>query len=186
MNDLKPGIFIVPVIALVLVVLLYFSLLKKTPNRLVFRRFTFIVILFSFLLNFFWEFAQLPLYKDYAYDIQHIAFCALASVADVLMVLLLYFGLALLYKNPFWVKALRFQRVFILMVVGGIGAIAAETLHTSAANWIYAEAMPIIPYLNVGLSPVLQFFLLPVLIYYFSFYFLKKTSGKNNAHFINT
>ncbi len=40
---------------------------------------------------------------------EHIAFCALASVADVLMVLLLYFGLALLYKNPFWVQDFKWQ-----------------------------------------------------------------------------
>jgi len=178
MNNFEPGIFIVPVIALIMVMILYFSLLKKTPRKLAFKRFTFIVILLSFLLNFAWELAQLPLYKDYSYDIQHIAFCALASLADVVMVLLLYLGFALLNKNPFWVQNIGFRQVFILMIIGGIGAIIAEMAHTSAGNWAYADSMPMLPIVNVGLSPVLQFMFLPVLIYYLSFYFLKKISKK--------
>ncbi len=178
MNNFEPGIFIVPVIALILVMILYFSLLKKTPRKLAFKRFTFIVILLSFLLNFAWELAQLPLYKDSSYDIQHIAFCALASIADALMLLLLYLGFALLNKNPIWVQNIGFWQVFILMIIGAIGAIIGEMAHTSKGNWAYAESMPMLPIINVGLSPVLQFFLLPALIYYFSFYFLKKVTKK--------
>lgn len=59
------------------------------------------VIVISFLLNLLWELLQLPLYKNANYDFNHIAFCALATVADVLMILLLYFGLALILKNIF-------------------------------------------------------------------------------------
>jgi len=72
---------------------------------------------------------------------------------------------ALIYKNPLWVEGLTFKRVFILIVVGAIGAILAEIRHLAAGNWSYAPSMPIIPLVNAGLSPVLQFMLLPVIIY---------------------
>ncbi len=119
----------------------------------------------------------MPLYKDASFNLQHIAFCLLASVADAIMVLLLYFLFAFICKQPLWIKDLSLQRVLILMAVGGIGAILAEMRHLSQGNWAYASSMPILPFINVGLSPVLQFMFLPVLSYYLSFYFLKKNYG---------
>ena len=50
-----------------------------------------------------------------------------------------------------------------------VGAIAAEMRHVSAGNWAYDESMPLLPIVDAGLSPVLQFMLLPALIYYSSF-----------------
>ena len=117
------------------------------------------------------------LYKDASFDIQHIAFCGLASVADAIMVLLIYFVFATIYKQPFWIKHINIQRTLMLIVIGGIGAILAELRHLSQGNWGYASSMPILPFANVGLSPVLQFMFLPVLSYYLSFYFLKKNYG---------
>lgn len=178
MINIQPAIFLVPVIILILVVVLYFSILKNTAHKKAFKRLILVVSVLAFLLNFAWELMHLPLYKGASYHIQHIAFCALASVADVLMVLLLYLCFALLNKKPFWVQDIGFRQVFLLMIIGGIGAIIGEMAYTSAGNWAYADSMPMLPILNVGLSPVLQFFLLPALIYYLSFYFLKKISKK--------
>ena len=184
MNNIQPTIFLVPVIALIVVVVVYFSILKNTTHKKTFKRLLLLISVLAFLLNFAWELLHLPLYKDSSYDIQHIAFCALASVADALMVLLLYLCFALLNKKPFWVQEIGFPQVFILMIIGGIGATIAEMAHTSAGNWAYADFMPILPILNVGLLPVLQFFLLPVLIYYLSYYFLSKISY-NETQLIN-
>ena len=178
MINIQPAIFLVPVIILILVVVLYFSILKNTAHKKAFKQLILVIAVLAFLLNFAWELVQLPLYKGAAYDIQHIAFCALASVADVLIVLLLYLCFALINKKPFWMQHIGFRQVFILMIIGGIGAIIAEIAHTAAGNWAYADSMPMLPILNVGLSPVLHFFLLPALIYYLSFYFLKKISKK--------
>ena len=55
------------------------------------------------------------------------------------------------------------------MLTGGIGAVAAEIRNLSAGSWAYSKSMPIIPFLNVGLSPVLQFMLLPAIIFYLGF-----------------
>ena len=174
MNELKPTVFLMAIIALVLAAVFYTFLYKKASNRTAFRKFIFIVIILAFLLNFAWEVIQGPLYEGYVYDIQHIAFCALASVADTIMVLLLYLVCALTYnKNPFWLKELAIPRILIVILVGGIGAVLTEMKHLNEGNWAYAESMPIIPIVDVGLSPVLQFMLLPILTYYLAFYFLK-------------
>ncbi|MCY7423199.1 MAG: hypothetical protein LH478_15810, partial [Chitinophagaceae bacterium] len=107
------------------------------------------------------------------YSLSHIAFCGLASVADAIMVILIYFVLAIIYKDPLWIKHINLQRTLILILIGGIGAILAEMRHLSQGNWAYAPSMPMLPFVHAGLSPVLQFMLLPILVYYISFSILK-------------
>jgi len=165
MNNLNPLTFLAPGIALALVVVMFIYLLKK-ENKVVFRHFVLIILVLAFQLNFAWEVIQMPLYKDASFNFQHIAFCALASVADAIMVLLLYFCFALIYKNNFWIQELIISRLVILILVGGTGAIIAERIHIATGTWSYSSAMPILPVLDVGLSPVLQFLLLPICIYF--------------------
>lgn len=174
MKDVKPIIFLVPVVVLILISTLYFYLLKKTTDRNVFNKFIFIMITLSFLLNFAWELFQIPLYKNPVYDFNHIEFCALASLADVLMVLLLYFGIALMFKNPFWIEPLKLQKISIVVLIGGVGAVLSEMWHLSLGSWAYDNSMPIIPFVSVGIAPVLQFMILPLLIYFMSFNRLKR------------
>jgi hypothetical protein len=106
-------------------------------------------------------------------------FCGLASIADVIMVLIIYFGFALIYKNAFWVKNLKTNRIILLLLTGGAGAVFAEVWQLSIGTWSYASAMPLIPVVNVGLSPVLQFMILPILIYSLSFKMVVKKNGIN-------
>ncbi len=120
----------------------------------------------------------MPLYQGYAFDAKHIAFCGLASVVDAIVVLLLYFVFATLYKEPFWIKHLNLTRTLIIVLIGGTGAVLAEIRHLSQNNWAYASSMPIVPFVNVGLSPVPQFLFIPFLSHYSSFYFLKENYGK--------
>lgn len=185
MNNLNPSIFIIPVIALTLVVLLFIYLLKKVDDKVVFKSFVFTTLVLAFLLNFAWEVIQMPLYKNASYTIQHIAFCALASVADAIMVLLIYFCFALIYKNQFWAQNLTLSRILLLMLVGTIGAIVAEMRHVSAGNWTYDKSMPILPGVDVGLSPILQFMLLPAFIYYLSYKIKKDNRSRNTKYNYN-
>ncbi len=153
------------------------NLLRKVDDKPAFKRYLLITLVLSLLLNLAWEVIQMPLYKDASFDIQAIAFCGLAAVVDAIMVLLIYFVLALIYKEPLWIKHLNLKRTLIIVLIGGTGAVLVEIWHLSQDNWDYASSMPILPFVNVGLSPVLQFMLLPVLSYYLSFYFLKKNYG---------
>lgn len=178
MNNIKPVIFLIPVIALMFTGILYFSFLKKSTYKRTFKRFIFTITIIAFSLNFIWELIQIPFYKGGRYSINHIAFCALATLADVIMVLLLYFGFASIFKNAFWVKKLTWQRIVILILAGGTGAVMAEIRHLSLGTWIYSDSMPIIPIIDVGIFPILQFMILPFLSFLFSLYRLKLFSNQ--------
>lgn len=171
MGDIQAIIFLLPVIALILTSILYFYFLHTVTDKKAFIVFAFTVAALAFLLNFIWEVIQIPLYKGSSFTPKHIAFCALGALADVIMVLLLYLGLAFIFRTPFWIQDVRWQRVIILILIGATGAILSEMRHLSVGSWAYADSMPIIPVVKVGISPVLQFMILPLLIYRISFYY---------------
>jgi hypothetical protein len=173
MNNLSTSVLIIPLIALLLAVAGYLILLKQTTDKKTFNRLTLTIVGISLLFNFAWEMLQMPLFKGMDLNFQDILFCAAASIADTLMVVLLYFGFAIVYKEPFWAKQMSWQRILLLIVVGFAGAVLAELRHTLAGNWAYAKSMPLIPFVNVGLIPVLQFMILPACIYYLSYRFIK-------------
>jgi len=181
MENLKANALIIPVIALITVIILYVHLLKHSHNRGAFKRLTYLIIAFSFLLNFAWEMLQMPLYEGMRLNMQTAMLCGLASIADTLMVLLLYYAFAVIYKEVFWVQHFALKRISILIVVGATGAILAEMLHVSTGSWRYSQSMPIIPSVNVGVSPVLQFMILPILSYRISSYFTKFIGHENSA-----
>lgn len=164
--DISLGIFIVPTIVLSVVMFLYFYFKKQVEHKKGYRQTVIIIAATAFMLNLIWEIAQGPLYEGFEYDLNHLSFCALASVADMLMVLILYFAFILIYKDIFWTGYMGIKRISFLILVGGSGAIFAEMWHTARGDWSYAETMPMVPFAEVGLLPVLQFALLPWLVFY--------------------
>ena len=178
MDTLTLQAFLVPVIALILVVVFYIILLNKTEDKSAFKKFTVIILILAVLLNFAWEMAQMPLYKNMQPGLQSTIFCGVASIADGILVMLMYYSFALVYKETFWLQKHKSKRIFALMMAGGIGAVVAEIRHLSSGSWSYTDAMPLVPVVNVGLSPVLQFMLLPAIIYYLSFRIIKMKTIK--------
>ncbi len=174
MEELSLEIFVVPAIALTLVVLGYAYFAKRVRDKREYKRFVIAVAVTSFVLNFVWELAQGPLYEGFEYDLKHISFCALASIADMLMVFILLFAFGLLYENAYWITKMDSSRVIPLILIGGTGAILAEVLHTLRGDWSYADAMPLLPAVDAGISPVLQFTILPWLIFLISKKLIKK------------
>ena len=177
MENLKATAFIVPIIALIIIFILYMQLLKHSNNRSDFKRVSYLIIAFSFLLNFVWEMFQMPLYEGMEPGIQTIIFCALAAVADTVMVLLIYYAFGFIYKTPLWIKHLNYIRIILLILTGGFGAVLMELRHLHSGTWGYKQTMPLIPFVDVGGLPVLQFMSLPLLSYVISFYFIKKKSN---------
>ncbi len=169
MNHLSVSILIIPLIALLLAVAGYIILHKQATDKAAFNRLTVAIIGISLLLNFAWEMLQMPFFKGMDLNWRATVFCAVASVADTLMVMLLYLGFAIIYKESFWVKQMSWQRILLLILVGFIGAVLAELKHTSAGDWSYSNYMPVLPVLGVGIVPLLQFMVLPAIIYFLSF-----------------
>lgn len=165
MDALSIEIFIIPSIVLILVAMAYVYFQRQVTDVHEYKGFVFNIVLTAFMFNLLWEIAHGFLYEGFQYDLKHIAFCALATLADVLMVLLLFFGFAILYKDVYWIRELNIQRLAMLVAIGTVGAILAEIWHTSKGDWAYAANMPLLPFVKVGVSPVVQFALLPWLIF---------------------
>lgn len=165
MDQLSSSVFIIPSAALLLMIVLVLYSKKKAENQQTFMQLLWRITAYSFILNFAWEMLQMPLFQNMSLDLQSTLFCALASVADTIMVLLIYYGFALLFNNTWWMVRPVPYRIALLVIAGGAGAVLAELRHIKLGTWSYSTLMPIIPGLKVGLVPVIQFMLLPGIIY---------------------
>ena len=182
---MKPIIFLIPVVAIIIAVIFYIFLLKKSDDKKIFKRYVLIMVVTSFIFNEVWELVQMPLYYSAFYNLGHIIFCTLGALADTIMVLLLYFSFAFIYKNIFWIWQTNWFKIFVVMLTGAVGAVLSEKRHLLLGSWAYDQSMPIVPFVNVGLSPFLQFFLLPVIIYFLSYRIFLKFYNHTISHHIN-
>lgn len=122
----------------------------------------------SLVLNLVWENLQAPLYQGYSSFWQHLPVCSVASLGDVLIILISYFVLAIVNKDMLWITKMSRADVAILIVTGALVAIGIEKWALATGRWQYDSAMPLIPYVEVGFLPVIQMILLPLLTYYIS------------------
>jgi len=115
-------------------------------------------------LNLVWESGHLPLYTiwwDKALNENLFAtwHCTLGDV--VLAGTTLSIALAIVGRSD-WPLRWFIPVAVVAMALGGGAAVYLERLNTrSWRNWAYSELMPIIPWVEVGVSPVLQWIALP-------------------------
>ena len=115
-------------------------------------------------MNLLWECLQLPLYtlwKDGTW--QTIAFATLHCTAgDVMIAALALLAALLLLGHRAW-PAAHFGRVAICCVVIGLAyTIYSEWLNVVVRrSWAYSGLMPQLPYIGTGLSPLLQWLVIP-------------------------
>jgi hypothetical protein len=126
--------------------------------------------IFAFLLNLPWELAQVPLFAGMPTE-RHwtaILVCGRATLGDVGIALGAFWAVALAAGGRGWVVAPTRGRVASFVAVGVLITIVMERLATRPlGRWAYADAMPVVPLLDVGLSPLLQWIVLPPLIVWF-------------------
>ena len=123
-----------------------------------------ILVLFG-ALNLLWELAQLPLYDIwYEASLGEIAFAVLHCTAGDLLIginsaIVALLLAAVLYRSthpPVWAIGL----IFVLIATAY--TIYSEWLNVfMRKSWSYSELMPTIPPLETGLSPLLQWIILP-------------------------
>ncbi|MBI2037892.1 MAG: hypothetical protein HYT15_03100 [Candidatus Magasanikbacteria bacterium] len=127
---------------------------------------TILLSLIAFIFHLVWENVQRPLFQGYGSFIQHFPVCFVATIGDVVFTFLVYAFMALVKKDWNWIARLNKTDIFILAIVGFLFAVGIEWRALLFGRWAYADAMPIIPYLKVGLAPVMQMvLLLPFSIY---------------------
>lgn len=126
------------------------------------------VVGISFLTNLAWENAQAPFYQGYTTFWQHFPICFQAALGDVPIVMMLYFLIAITKKDMLWIREIGRQEKAILIIAGALVAVLIEKWALGNGRWQYASAMLLIPFLNIGLWPVIQMMFLPLLTFYFT------------------
>lgn len=129
------------------------------------------VALFAVLLDYPWEFLQTPLFE--LPDAPHwkvIKTCSLATLGDAAIMLAAYWMVALVQNGRSWIVNPSVAGVMLFSSIGVAVTIVIERLATSGlwyTSWSYSQYMPVVPGIGVGLSPLLQWIVLPPLVVWF-------------------
>ena len=113
-----------------------------------------------------WETFQLPLYTIWLNSrTQDIAFAVVhCTVGDIMIAGLSLLAALVVLGARTW-PAEQFVRVIALTIsIGAAYTVFSEWLNTSVRkSWTYSELMPIVPWIGTGLSPLLQWLVVPAL-----------------------
>lgn len=125
------------------------------------------VAFFSFLLHFVWEFVQVPVFADMA-EMAHweaIKLCMSATFGDVGFALTAFWIASLASRRRDWPLRPEWQPVLIFVGVGIALTVGFEYYYTSVSlRWTYSDAMPLVPPFGTGLSPLMQWLIIPPLV----------------------
>lgn len=125
------------------------------------------ISIFGFLLNFVWEIWQLPLFQSMN-ELTHFQVtlhCTRAALGDVVILLVAFWVIALTAKSRNWITHPKTIQVAGFIAVGVIITVIVETIAIDVLNrWQYTIAMPILPLLNIGITPILQWLVIPPII----------------------
>lgn len=114
--------------------------------------------------NLAWEVAHVPLYTIWqSGSAREIGFAVFhCTVGDVLIATACLVMSLLLMGASDWPRR-SFKAVAVLAVVGGVAyTVYSEWLNTTVRqSWAYNDWMPVLPLLGTGLSPLLQWLIIP-------------------------
>jgi hypothetical protein len=128
------------------------------------------IAIFAFLLNLPWELAQVPLFAGMpsARHWSAILVCGRATLGDVAIALVAFGGVAGMARSRRWVLRPTARQAAGFVAIGLTTTLVMEWLATHVLHrWAYAEAMPVVPVLGIGVSPLLQWLVLPPLMLWF-------------------
>jgi hypothetical protein len=113
-----------------------------------------------------WETGQLPLYTIWSTGtVRELVFAVVhCTVGDILIALATLAAALVLMGNSTW-PSQGFGSAYLLTSCFGVGyTVLSEWLNTGVrGNWAYSAWMPTLPWTGTGLSPLLQWVLIPTL-----------------------
>jgi hypothetical protein len=115
------------------------------------------IFFLAFVLNLLWENLHSFLYSNYKGGeiTEFILMRASLFDAVVITLILMPFIYLPILKNKNW----------LIMFIGIVIAVFNEWYGLSTSRWVYSSLMPILPIVNVGLTPTLQLGLLGYLVF---------------------
>jgi hypothetical protein len=136
------------------------------PNKITLREIL-RLLLIVFDISALWEIVQTPLYVSTTIlfgdtvsslsNSRYWLILLLATLGDVMYIGCIYLVITLVERNFSWIKhPLRSHSIFLIILIGLMLATGIEWRGLSEGRWIYSMAMPIVPYIGVGLSPFVQ------------------------------
>lgn len=129
---------------------------KETPEIL--------LLMLSVPLQLLWEIAQFPLYTvwhegDWGYILYGLIHCTLG---DLLILLSVFWLVSILNRTRHWIFSPSMPNIVLFTVIGLAYTIFSEILNTRIkGTWGYTELMPIVPVIEIGGMPFLQWLLIP-------------------------
>ncbi len=122
---------------------------------------------FSFVFHFVWEFVQVPTYAGMA-EMAHwpaTLFCARATVGDVGFALTAYWITSFAAQSRFWFRTPQRWQIALFLAVGIALTVAFEWYYINISGYlVYSDLMPLVPPFGTGLSPLVQWILVPILV----------------------
>lgn len=122
-------------------------------------------LLFVIPANLVWEIAHLPLYTIWQEPLGRRAFAVIhCTLGDALIATATLVLAIVIFGSSAWpLGAGHFRRVAVATIVMSVGyTIFSEWLNISVRRgWAYSDLMPTLPWIGTGLSPVLQWVVLP-------------------------
>ena len=137
--------------------------LRLSRNRLdAFRRYLLVITIG----NLVWEAVHLPLYTIWVAGSwpQTVLAWGHCTLGDVLIGAAALCGALLLCRMPNWPIGAHQQVAAATVILAVIYTIFSEWLNVEVRHsWAYRDIMPTLPWLGTGLSPVLQWIVVPLL-----------------------
>lgn len=125
------------------------------------------IFIFGFLLNFVWEIGQVPLFQGMN-ELTHFEVtlhCTRAALGDAVILLIAFWVIALIAKLRNWIIQPKTIQVAGFIAIGVIITVIVEAIAIDVLNrWQYTAAMPILPLLGTGITPILQWLVIPPII----------------------
>jgi hypothetical protein len=115
--------------------------------------------------HFFWEALQLPLYTLWRTGTpREIAFALIHCTGGDILITTVTLAAAAALTRLFGWRAFGWRMVFTAIALGAAYTIFSEWLNVEIRRtWSYTAAMPLLPVLGTGLTPLLQWLIVPTL-----------------------
>jgi hypothetical protein len=110
-----------------------------------------------------WEAAQLPLYTLWRTGTPgEIAFALIHCTGGDILITTMTLGAAAVLARVFRWRAFGWRMVFTTLALGVAYTVFSEWLNVEIRrSWSYAVSMPVLPWLGTGLTPLLQWLIVP-------------------------
>lgn len=119
-----------------------------------------------FVIHLAWESVHIRLYTNYDALKGYLPVPVWAALGDIVYTFAAVFVIALLKMDVWWFVLPHPTDFLQLAALGFLTALFVEKKAQYYKRWEYTDAMPVLPVLNIGLSPVVQkTFLFPITVW---------------------